>query len=76
MMVQPVYDVVAAYPKEGLTDLLILLYTHTQLSFAFRLSSLVPIVLHLDLRREMCTSRSIIRLTLATEGTIFPTLDI
>lgn len=41
MMVQLVYDVVTAYPKEGLMDLLILTYTHIQLSFAFRLSSLV-----------------------------------
>ncbi|KAG1892653.1 hypothetical protein F4604DRAFT_44654 [Suillus subluteus] len=41
MMVQLVYDVVAAYPKEGFMDLLILTYTHTQLSFAFRLNFLV-----------------------------------
>lgn len=41
MMVQLVYDVVAAYPKGGLMDLLILTYTHTQLSFASHLSSLV-----------------------------------
>lgn len=42
MMVQHVYDVIVAYPKEGLTDLLILSYTRIQpLSFAFHLGSLV-----------------------------------
>lgn len=36
----------------------------------------LTIVLHLGRLREMCTFKSIIRWMLATEGTIFPILDI